>query len=376
MADQHNIVVLDYGSKTFKAGFAYSFPSEDEPRVVTPTAVEVTQPPNKQDAASDGHYDVHFPVHRGQIQNFDELESLIQYTLYELLGWERGDEGNVVISEPVLTSRADREQLSQLMFEVFNVNGLFIQDQAVLSLFAVGKVSGCVVDIGHGKVDISSVNDGQINSSSVRRLPLGGEDLTRHLEKLLHQKGTTLPSAHDVELLKEMCCQASESGQDYDRMLRKGTSDADGMETTSYKLPDGQEITLTTEGYQTAEALFQPGLMGVSSPGISDATFDCIQTQYEGGSRRQVYESLLVCGGGSGIPGVSGRILKEVKSLAPPSTSLGMCAIPEYLPQRTCKFAAWVGGAVVAKVVLQQNQFVGKGDYDEAGPYAMHRKCS
>ncbi len=39
--------------------------------------------------------------------------------------------------------------MAQLAFEVFNVSGLFFADEPVLSLYAVGKSSGLVVDIGH-----------------------------------------------------------------------------------------------------------------------------------------------------------------------------------------------------------------------------------
>ena len=45
----------------------------------------------------------------------------------------------------------DREQLAQLAFEVFNVGGLFFADQALLSLYSVGKSTGVVVDFGHTK---------------------------------------------------------------------------------------------------------------------------------------------------------------------------------------------------------------------------------
>jgi actin-related protein 7 len=42
------------------------------------------------------------------------------------------------------------------MFEKFNVSGFYDSEQAVLSLYAVGRISGCTVDIGHGKIGISS----------------------------------------------------------------------------------------------------------------------------------------------------------------------------------------------------------------------------
>jgi actin-related protein 7 len=38
------------------------------------------------------------------------------------------------------------------MFEKFNVSGFYASEQAVLSLYAVGRISGCTVDIGHGKI--------------------------------------------------------------------------------------------------------------------------------------------------------------------------------------------------------------------------------
>ncbi len=47
--------------------------------------------------------------------------------------------------------QADRERLAQMLFERFNLNGLFLADQAVLNLYAVGKTTGLVVDLGHGK---------------------------------------------------------------------------------------------------------------------------------------------------------------------------------------------------------------------------------
>lgn len=50
--------------------------------------------------------------------------------------------------------QAIREQLVQLMFETFNVSGFYASEQAVLSLYAVGRISGCTVDIGHGKIGI------------------------------------------------------------------------------------------------------------------------------------------------------------------------------------------------------------------------------
>ena len=47
--------------------------------------------------------------------------------------------------------QADRERLTQLAFEKFDVAGLFLAEQSILSLYSVGKTTGLVVDFGHGK---------------------------------------------------------------------------------------------------------------------------------------------------------------------------------------------------------------------------------
>ena len=68
------------------------------------------------------------------------------------IGWQRGREGGVLLAEPNFVSREERERLCQLMFEVFNLSGYYAADQAVLSLYGLGRVNGTVVDIGYGKI--------------------------------------------------------------------------------------------------------------------------------------------------------------------------------------------------------------------------------
>ena len=68
------------------------------------------------------------------------------------IGWQRGREGGALLAEPNFVSREERERLCQLMFEVFNLSGYYAADQAVLSLYGLGRVNGTVADIGFGKI--------------------------------------------------------------------------------------------------------------------------------------------------------------------------------------------------------------------------------
>ena len=58
-------------------------------------------------------------------------------------------EMSVMSSDALL--QADRERFTQLLFEQFNVAGLYLGEQGVLSLYSVGKTTGTVIDLGHGK---------------------------------------------------------------------------------------------------------------------------------------------------------------------------------------------------------------------------------
>lgn len=138
-------------------------------------------------------------------------------------------------------------------------------------------------------VDISSVCDGQTCSSSIRRIPFAGHDLSSLLSDLLAARGgprlaTTLPQwsglssgsggggrenaaggRGDAEILKMMCAAVSESSADHDAMMGgarlPGRTVGEGPDTPlkvpgepqTYTLPDGQQVTITTEGYQVGQ---------------------------------------------------------------------------------------------------------------------------
>lgn len=65
--------------------------------------------------------------------------------------------------------------------------------------------------------------------------------------------------------------------------------------------------------------------------------------------------------------------------MAMPSSTVAPCTCPEYMPDTTLAQSAWMGGAVLAKVVFAQekpqNQHaITRMDYEEAGPSVVHRK--
>ncbi|KAG9439227.1 hypothetical protein H6P81_019392 [Aristolochia fimbriata] len=356
-------VVIDAGSKLLKAGFAA--PDQD-PGLIIPTRMKRLL----EDGSADGpiYEEVNVdPVVRGFIRDWDAMEDLLNHVLYTGLGWEIGNEGQILFTEPLSTPKTVRERMVQLMFETFNISGFYASEQAVLSLYAVGRISGCTVDIGHGKIDIAPVSEGAVQHIASKRFEIGGIDLTNLLAQELQKSNPNVKlEIPVVENLKEMYACCAEDSFGYEQSLKSCTA---GKHT----LPDGQVITIGREKYTVGEALFQPSILGLEEHGIVEQLVRSISS-VPSESHRQLLENTVLCGGTASMLGFEERFQKEA-NLCSSSIRPSLVKPPEYMPENLTKNSAWMGGAILAKVVFPQNQHITKGDYDETGPAIVHKKC-
>ncbi|KAF9599760.1 hypothetical protein IFM89_001706 [Coptis chinensis] len=372
-------VVIDAGSRLLKAGFAVP---DQAPTMIIPTQMQRTLEDGLSDNTSVEEIFVD-PVVRGFIKDWDAMEDLLSHVLYTGLGWEIGNEGQILFTDPLSTPKAVRERLVQLMFETFNVSGFYASEQAVLSLYAVGRISGCTVDIGHGKIDIAPVYEGAVQHIASKRFEIGGIDLTNLLARELQSSNPLANlSTSDVEILKEQYACCAEDPADFEETISS-------CQTEQHTLPDGQVITIGRERYVVGEALFQPSILGLEEHGIVEQLVRSISS-VSSENHRQLLENTVLCGGTASMighgslaadsnllgccVGFEERFQKESNLC---SSSIRPCLVkaPEYMPENMTKNSAWMGGAILAKVVFPQNQHVTKADYDETGPSIVHRKC-
>ena len=85
--------------------------------------------------ANSSTYQVNYPIRHGLIDNWDNMERLWQRCMFEYLRCEPEDH-YVLLTEPPLNPPENREFTAEIMFETFNVPGLYIAVQAVLALAA------------------------------------------------------------------------------------------------------------------------------------------------------------------------------------------------------------------------------------------------
>mmetsp|Transcript_29431 Transcript_29431/g.73979 ORF Transcript_29431/g.73979 Transcript_29431/m.73979 type:complete len:195 (+) Transcript_29431:90-674(+) len=151
-----SVLVCDSGSGLVKCGFAGDqFPRSAFP-CVTGRAVYgdpgASEPPlvGRDCQSQRSGMQVRSPMSHGVVQDWAEMAHVWRHAFHRELGVTDPGECKVIMTEPPLNSAANRERLLQAMFETFGFAAAYVQNQAVLTLYAQGLLTGLVLDAGHG----------------------------------------------------------------------------------------------------------------------------------------------------------------------------------------------------------------------------------
>ncbi|XP_063929298.1 actin-like protein 6B isoform X1 [Zophobas morio] len=410
--DEVGALVFDIGHNTTRAGFG----GEDSPKLDIPSTIGVWL--DSHDDVTQKRYNIGITsinVRRsemelttflkdGMVENWEIFENFLDYIYTNALRAIPNDHP-LLITEPPWVTHPKREQLTELMFEKYNVPALYLAKNASLAAFANGRPTCLVVDSGATHTSAVPVHDGFVLTQAVVKSPAGGDYLSAQCRNYLNEKGIEIvppcmvaskeiTKSEEAANFKRRVYQAKLTDSWHNYMVRQVMQDFQAsvlqvsdnlydeevvktMPAIHYEFPNGFHKDFGVERFKIPEPLFNPvagiksgiqptlgvGPLVTTSVGMCDIDI-----------RPAMYGSVVVTGGNSNLQGFTERLNRDLAAKTPPVISMRLKIISA--PGATeRKFGAWSGGSILTSLGSFQQLWVSKQEYDDGGKAIVQSKC-
>lgn len=364
-------IIVDHSGGVLHAGLA----GADAPSVVFPSIVGrprhqgVMVGMGQKDAyvgdeaqSKRGILTLKYPVERGVVVRWDDMEKVWHHAFFGELRMAP-EEHPVLLSEAPIASKQSRETTAKIMFEVFNVPGLYIAPDGVLALYASGATTGVVLMMRDGLGWVEPIYEGTLLRHAVVPVAVSPRDVTDYLAKLLAAGGQPFPTVPERDLVRALKAKHGFVAPDF----AKAMAEAEGAPRVTETLPNGRTVTLGSERFQAPELLFQPTLAGLAGLGLHQAIHQAVQ-KCDPEIRADLYGNVVLAGGGTLFDGLDARLTRELRALAPPGAPVKVVAPPGRA------HSVWTGASVIASLDAFQQAWLTRAQYAAGGAGAVHQR--
>ena len=299
-----------------------------------------------------GAINIKYPLEHGIFNETDDIETLLDYIYTNLdINLSEIKEHPVLIAEPLLNPKENRQNIAKVLFDTHKIEYLFFASQPVLSLYSTSSASGAVLESGEGVTQSCIIYDGYLIPNSNKRINLGGKDVTEYLQYLLNLKGYELNNSDGFYITKKIKEEIGEVSIDENISNNKDIN-------KKYILPDDNEIDIGEERFLASELLFNPMLKEYEYPGLAQILSESInKTNVD--LKKQLYNSILLCGGNMKMKGMKERIHKELKKNAPKNIKVRLHTPSN--PENT----AWIGANIISSLDISKDMWISQKEWFE-----------
>lgn len=406
MAYQLPAIVIDNGTGYTKLGYA----GNREPQYIIPSTIAIKENMRAGDQATrrltrgiedlDFYigdealdapgYSVKYPIRHGIVEDWDLMERYWEQCIFKYLRAEPEDH-YFLLTEPPLNTPENREYTAEIMFESFNVPGLYIAVQAVLALAASWTsrppgertLTGIVIDSGDGVTHCIPVAEGYVIGSCIKHIPIAGRNITYFIQSLLREREPNIPPEQSLETAKAIkerfcyiCPDLAKEFEKYDKNASKWIKQYIGQNNIT-KQPF--EVDVGFERFLGPEIFFNPEMANSDflAP-LSEIVDDCIQNSPID-VRRPLYKNIVLSGGSTMFRDFDRRLQRDIQRLVnarlKTSYSLSQGRLEpkpidvQVLSHHMQRYAVWFGGSMLASTSEFYSTYCHtKAQYDEWGP--------
>ncbi|XP_020551829.1 actin-related protein 3-like [Sesamum indicum] len=334
---------------------------------------------------SSGTSNLTYPIRHGQVDDWDAMERFWQQCIFNYLRCDPEDH-YFLLTESPMTAPESREYTGEIMFETFNVPGLYIAVQPVLALAAGYTASKCemtgvVVDAGDGATHVVPVAEGYVIGGSIKSIPIAGEDITLFVQQLLRERGELVPPEESIEVARKVkeiyCYTCSDIVKEFNKHDKEPAKYVKQWTGTKPKTGAPYSCDIGYERFLGPELFFNPEIYSsdFSTP-LPDLIDKCIQSAPID-TRRALYQNVVLSGGSTMFKGFHKRLQRDLKKIVDArgfasEARLGgeFKAKPvevNVLSHPVQRYAVWFGGSVLASTPEFFTACHTKAEYEERG---------
>lgn len=395
-------VVIDNGTGYTKMGYA----GNCEPNFIIPSLIanrESKQKKTRREGIEDldfyigdlaqehsSTHQINYPIKHGIIENWDNMEKMWQRCIFKYLRCEP-EEHFFLLTEPPLNTPENREYTAEVMFETFNVPGLYIAVQAILALAASWTsrkveertLTGTVIDAGDGVTHVIPVADGYVIGSCIKHIPLAGRDITNFVQQMLRERKEPIPPEDLLLVSKSIkekhcytCPDIVKEFVKYDKNPAKYFKNYKGSHA---RTREPWQCDVGYERFLGPEIFFNPEIFNpqytTSLPEIVDKSILASPID----TRRKLYKNIVLSGGSTMFKDFGRRLQRDIKKRVDArleenwkvhkalQTNVKKMEV-NVVSHHMQRYAVWFGGSMLSSTPEFYRVCHTKAQYEEEGP--------